>query len=171
MSKLVCVGQIINVHGIKGAIKIKSFLVNPMDIDSFGALTDKDGKKIFQVKALSEKQGIVLATIKGVTDRTTAESLKGISLYVAREKLPQEDSDEFYCIDLIGLKVFKGDEEFGIVDSVDNFGAGDIINVKLNNGKVFPFDFSDATFPLVDVKNGFMKIELSESIKGVLNED
>ena len=171
MSKLVCVGQIINVHGIKGAVKIKVHLVNPMDIDTFGDLTDQSGKKIFRIKALSQKQGIVLATVQGVTDRTKAESLKGVRLYVAREKLPQEEMDEFYCIDLIGLKVFKGEEVFGVVESIDNFGAGDIVNVRLNGGKVFPFDFSDATFPVVDIENGFMQIELPDGIREVLNED
>lgn len=171
MSKLVCVGQIINVHGIKGAVKIKPYLMNPMDIASFGELTDKDGKRVFHIKAQSQKQGIVLATIKGITDRTSAELLKGINLYVERVKLPKEEQNEFYCIDLVGLTVLKDGEEFGTVESVDNFGAGDIINVKLKNSKVFPFDFSEATFPVVDVEKGYMQIVLSDSIKEVLNED
>lgn len=171
MSKLVCVGQIINVHGIKGAVKIKPYLTNPMDISAFGDLTDKDGKKVFRIKAQSQKQGIVLATIHGITDRTSAESLKGLSLYVERTKLPKEEQGEFYCIDLVGLTVIKDGEEFGIVESVDNFGAGDIINVRLKNSKVFPFDFSEATFPVVDIEKGYMHIVLSEGIKEVLNEN
>ncbi len=171
MSKLVCVGQIINVHGIKGAVKIKSFLTNPMDIATFGDLTGKDGQKVFRIKAQSQKQGIVLAYIQGVTDRTTAESLKGVNLYVARSKMPKEETGEFYYVDLIGLTVLKEGEPFGTVVSVENFGAGDIINVKLNNGKVFPFDFSDATFPVVDVEKGIMHIVLADGIKEVLDEN
>ena len=171
MSKLVCVGQIINVHGIKGAVKIKPYLENPMDIAAYGDLTDKDGKKVFRIKAQSQKQGIVLAYVQGVTDRTTAEGLKGVRLYMDRNNLPKEDEAEFYCIDLIGLTVLKDDEDFGTVESVDNFGAGDIINVKLKNGKVFPFDFSDSTFPVVNIEKGFMQIVLSDGIKEVLDED
>ena len=171
MSKLVCVGQIINVHGIKGAVKIKSYLTNPMDIASFGDLTDKNGTKVFRIKAQSQNQGIVLAYIQGVTDRTVAESLKGTELYVAREKMPKEEADEFYCIDLVGLTVLKEGEPFGTVVSVENFGAGDIINVKLKNSKVFPFDFSEATFPVVDVDQGVMHIVLADGIKEVLDEN
>lgn len=171
MSKLVCVGQIINVHGIKGWVKIKPYLTNPMDVATFGPLTDKQGKEVFHIKAHSQKQGIVLADIKGVTDRNTAESLKGTYLYVAREKLPQEDDSEFYCIDLIGLTVTKEGNAFGVVESVDNFGAGDIINVRLENGKVYPFDFSNATFPNVNITEGYMEINLPEGMQEVIHED
>ena len=80
-------------------------------------------------------------------------------------------ADEFYCIDLVGLTVLKDGEPFGTVESVDNFGAGDIINVKLKNSKVFPFDFSDSTFPVVDIEKGVMHIVLPDGIKEVLNED
>ena len=55
MSKLVCVGQIINVHGIKGAVKIKPFLTNPMDIALFDDLTDKEGKKSLQTESAISK--------------------------------------------------------------------------------------------------------------------
>lgn len=171
MSHLVCVGQIINVHGIKGAIKIKSYLTNPMDIDSFGPLTDQQEKRVFPIKAISQKQGIVLATIKGISDRTTAEGLKGVCLYTNRSHLPEATESEFYYIDLIGLRVMKNEHIFGEVETVENFGAGDIINVRLANGKILPFDFSNATFPIVDVENGFMEINLPEGMEDVLHED
>ncbi len=171
MSKLVCVGQIVNVHGIKGGLKIKPFLTDPMDIALFDTLTDKEGKKTFKLKVQSQNKGIVLAYMVGIEDRTTAESLKGLELYVEREKMPKEDQGEFYYVDLIGLTVLKAGKEFGTVESVENFGAGDIINVRLNNGKVFPFDFSDATFPVVDIENKVMHIELPLGIKEVIDHE
>lgn len=171
MSKLVCVGQIINVHGIKGGVKIKPFLTDPMTLALFDMVTDKEGKKVFKLKVQSQNKGIVLAYIDGIKDRTQAELLKGTELYVEREKMPKEDTGEFYYIDLIGLTVLKAGEEFGTVESVENFGAGDIINVRLKNGKVFPFDFSEATFPVVDIENKVMHIELPVGIKEVLNHE
>lgn len=171
MSKLVCVGQIINVHGIKGAVKIKPYLNNPLDIDSFGPLTDQQEKRLFEIKAHAQKQGVVLATIQGITDRTSAESLKGTCLYLHRDKLPKTTESEFYYIDLVGLRVMKNEQEFGTVESVENFGAGDIINVRLLNGKVLPFDFSNATFPVVDVESGFIEINPPEGMEEVLHED
>ena len=170
MSK-VCVGQIVNVHGIKGGVKIKPFLTNPMDIATFDKVTDKEGKKVFKLKVQSQNKGIVLAYIDGIKDRTEAESLKGLELYVERAQMPQEEPGEFYYVDLIGLTVLKQGEKFGVVESVENFGAGDIINVRLQNGKVFPFDFSDATFPVVDIENKVMHIELPLGIKEVIDHE
>ncbi len=171
MSQLVCVGQIINVHGIKGAVKIKSYLTNPLDIDAFGPVTDKQGKRSFHLQAHSQKQGIVLASIKGVNDRTAAELLKGTLLYINRNQLPQASDDEYYYCDLIGLSVLKNGKEFGTVESVENFGAGDIVNIKLNNGKIYPFDFSDATFPVVSIIEKKMEIVLPEGMEEVIHED
>lgn len=171
MSQLVCVGQIINVHGVKGAVKIKSYLTNPLDIATFQSVTDKFGKESFQIKAHSQKQGIVLASIKGVNDRTTAESLKGTLLYINRSQLPTASDDEYYYCDLVGLNVMRDNKIFGKVDSVENFGAGDIINIKLNNGRIYPFDFSDATFPVVSIENQYMEINLPSGMEEVIHED
>ena len=171
MSQLVCVGQIINVHGIKGAVKIKSYLTNPMDIATFQSVTDKFGKELFHIKSHSQKQGIVLASIKGVNDRTTAEMLKGTLLYVNRSQLPTASDDEYYYCDLIGLNVMRDNKVFGTVESVENFGAGDIINIKLNNGRVYPFDFSDATFPVVSIENKYMEINLPSGMEEVIHEN
>ena len=172
MSQLVCIGQIINVHGIKGAVKIKTFLTDPMDINTFETITDQKQKRVFHIKAHSQKQGVVLASVKGVNNRNDAELLKGISLYVNREELPEEDSDdEFYYCDLIGLTVLKDKKTFGTVQSVENFGAGDIINVTLKNGKTYPFDFSDATFPVVSIEEGYMEICLPIGMEDVIHED
>lgn len=171
MSQLVCIGQIINVHGIKGAVKIKSHLSNPMDIGTFEPVTDQQQKRIFKIKAISQKQGIVLAAIKGIDSRDEAEKLKGINLYITRSQLPPEQADEFYYCDLVGLKVVHNKEPFGTVHSIDNFGAGDIVNIKLENGKIYPFDFSDATFPVVSVSEGYMEICLPLGMEGVLHED
>ena len=66
MSKLVCVGQIVNVHGIKGGVKIKPFLTNPMDIALFDGLTDKNGKKVFKLKVQTQNKGLVLCYIDGI---------------------------------------------------------------------------------------------------------
>ncbi len=171
MSQLVCVGQIINVHGIKGAIKIKSYLTNPMDIDAFGPVTDKQGKRLFHLKAHSQKQGIVLTSVKGINNRNEAELLKGTLLYIDRSQLPEASDDEYYYCDLIGLSVMRNGKMFGTVESIENFGAGDIVNIQLNNGRIYPFDFSDATFPVVSIAEKKMEIVLPEGMEEVIHED
>jgi 16S rRNA processing protein RimM len=166
---MVCVGQIVNVHGIKGMVKVRPYLSNPMDIGSLGVLTDNDGRH-FDIKAVSRKGDFVFATVKGVQDRTQAEALKGVSLYVDREQLPQQKSGEFYYCDLIGMRVLENGQLYGTVEAVQNFGAGDILDVKTKQGRVFSFDFSKATFPRVDVISREMDIILPVGMTEVAHE-
>lgn len=168
MSK-VCIGQIVNVHGIKGMVKIRPYLNNPMDIGHFGPLTDKEGHTRFDVTACSRKGDFVLAQIKGITDRTTAEKLKGISLYVDRSQLPAEKDGFYYC-DLIGMTVLEQGQKFGTVLSVQNYGAGDILEIKTIKGRTFAFPFSKATFPRIDITAREMDLVLPDGME-VVHED
>ncbi|MDY6408087.1 MAG: ribosome maturation factor RimM [Pseudomonadota bacterium] len=149
MSK-VCIGQIVNVHGLKGMVKIRPYLTNPMDVGRFGLLTDKDGHQSFDVKPQSHKGDFVLAFIKGISDRTAAEKLKGLYLYIDRNQLPDNKNGFYYC-DLIGMTVLENGQKFGVVEHVQNYGAGDILEIKTEKSKIFSFDFSKATFPRVDI--------------------
>ena len=163
MSK-VCIVQIVNVHGIKGAVKIRPYLSNPANIGKFGPLTDKEGHQSFEVHVQSQKGDFVLATFKGITDRTMAEALKGLNLYINREQLPPEKDGFYYC-DLIGMRVLENGQLSGTVQSVQNYGAGDILDVKTVKGRTFSFDFSKATFPRVDVAAKEMDIVLPEGME------
>lgn len=163
MSK-VCIGQIVNVHGIKGAVKIRPYLKNPMDIGHFGPLTDKEGHQTFEVSAQSRKGDFVLASIKGITDRTMAEGLKGLNLYINRDQLPPQKDGFYYC-DLIGMSVLENGKPFGKVMSVQNYGAGDILDIRTIKGRTFAFDFSKATFPRIDVSAREIDIVLPEGME------
>ncbi len=170
MSNKICVGQIVNVHGIKGVVKVRPYLSRPMDIGAFGPLSDQNGNRIFEVKAISRKGDFVLASVKGVCDRTQAESLKGTLLYADREKLPARPEGEFYYCDLIGMRVLENGHPFGTVQAVQNFGAGDILDVQTVKGRAFSFDFSKATFPRIDLNTRTMDIVLPDGMKEVVHE-
>jgi len=165
----VCIGQIVNVHGLKGMVKIRPYLTNPMDIGRFGPLSDKEGQHQFLVHGQSLKGDFVLATVKGVTDRTMAEKLKGQNLYIDRNQLPN-NSDGFYYCDLIGMTVLENGQKFGTVESVQNYGAGDVLDIKTVKGRIFSFDFSKATFPRVDISQKEMDIVVPEGME-VAHED
>ena len=97
--------------------------------------SSKDGKRQFEVATAREAKDHLVATFKGVTTRDEAERLNGIELYVAREKLPATDEDEYYHTDLIGLAAVTTDgDALGRVLAIHNFGAGDIIEIAPPKG-------------------------------------
>ena len=142
MSALVCVARIGAAHGVRGAVKLWTFTEDPFAVRRYGPLLSKDGKRQFEVAQAREAKDHLVATFKGVTTRDEAERLNGIELYVARDKLPATDDDEYYHTDLIGLAAVTTEgDALGRVLAIHNFGAGDIIEIERPDGKraMIPF--------------------------------
>ncbi len=100
----VLVGVIVGAHGIKGEVKLKSFTSDPLSIGRYGPLQSSSGQS-FEIAKLKAAKDDFIASLKTVADRNEAETLKGIELFVAREKLPKLKSHEAYAHDLMGLDV------------------------------------------------------------------
>lgn len=151
----VCIGQIVGVHGVRGAVKLKSFTADPGDLAAYGPLFDETGARRFSVTLGGETKGVFLARIDGVADRNAAEALKGVKLFVPRAALPEPDEEEFYHADLIGLRAETEDGDlFGKVTAVHDFGAGDMLELRKADGRTAHLPFTRAVVPVVDVKGG-----------------
>ncbi|MGL3105497.1 ribosome maturation factor RimM [Bradyrhizobium sp. BR 1432] len=167
MSALVCVARIGAAHGVRGAVKLWTFTEDPFAIRRYGPLLSKDGKRQFEVAQAREAKGHLVATFKGVTTRDEAERLNGIELYVPRDKLPATDEGEYYHTDLIGLAAVTTDgEPLGRVVAIQNFGAGDIIEIAPPKGPTLLLPFSNAVVPEVDLAGGRVVIALPQEIEG-----
>ena len=103
MAAPICVARIGAAHGVRGAVKLWTFTEDPLAVQRYGPLTTKDGARQFEVTHAREAKDHLVATLKGIATRDEAERLNGLELYVAREKLPATDDDEYYHADLIGL--------------------------------------------------------------------
>ncbi|MCP3395936.1 ribosome maturation factor RimM [Bradyrhizobium sp. CCGB20] len=171
MSALVCVARIGAAHGVRGAVKLWTFTEDPFAIKRYGPLLAKDGKRQFEVATAREARDHLVATFKGVTTRDEAERLNGIELYVARDKLPATDADEYYHTDLIGLAAVTTDgEPLGRVLAIHNFGAGDIIEIAPLKGPTMLLPFSNAVVPEVDLAGGRVVIALPLEVEGDRDE-
>ncbi|MGA7994859.1 MAG: ribosome maturation factor RimM [Bradyrhizobium sp.] len=167
MAAPICVARIGAAHGVRGAVKLWTFTEDPFAVKAYGPLTTKDGARQFEVTSAREAKGHLVATLKGVATREEAERLNGIELYVAREKLPDTDADEYYHADLIGLAaVNAANEPLGRVIAIHNFGAGDIIEIAPPGGTTVLLPFTNAVVPSVDVAGGRVVIELPPEIEG-----
>jgi 16S rRNA processing protein RimM len=167
MAAQICIARIGAAHGVRGAVKLRTFTEDPFAVKAYGPLLTKDGTRSFEVATAREAKGHLVATLKGIATREEAEQLNGIELYIAREKLPATDEDEYYHADLIGLAaVNAADEPLGRVLAIHNFGAGDIIEIAPPQGATMLLPFTNAVVPTVDLANGRVVIELPQEIEG-----
>lgn len=160
--KRVCLGAIVGVHGIKGEVKVKSFTEVDTDIDKYGLVENKKGDKTYSIKVTGHSKELLRVKIKGVDDRNLAETLVGTEFYVNKAALPKTQEDEFYHADLIGLKVIEksSKKEVGKVEGVYNFGAGDILELKVKaTNRLEMIPFTKQYVPEVNVKEGYIIVE------------
>jgi len=161
----VLLGRITTAHGIRGDVVIESYTAAPGDIGAYGPLQSEDGAKRFDVKVVRVTPRGVIARVAGVSDRNAAEALRGTSLYALRADLPEAEEGEYYHADLVGLRVEDADgKRIGTVAGVHNYGAGDLLELRLDGVPVTELiPFTDAFVPVVDIAAGRVVVALPEA--------
>jgi 16S rRNA processing protein RimM len=161
--KRLLMGRIGAAHGIKGEVRITSFTAEPLALKDYGPLaTNKPGLMI-EIEAARATTNVLVARLRGVTDRNAAEKLNGVELYVDRDRLPAtEDEDDFYHADLIGLEARLSDgTAIGTVTAIPNYGASDLLEVRdPRSGDTYLYPFTRAVVPEVKLAEGYLVIEV-----------
>jgi 16S rRNA processing protein RimM len=133
LSKPVTLAVIIGAHGVTGEVRLKLFTE---DVDGLRV------HKSFNDGALTLKSvrpgNSIIARFAEITDRNAAEAARGTELTVSREALPPLAEGEYYHADLLGLPCVSTDgEDLGVCVAIENFGAGDVIEVERPDKKRF----------------------------------
>jgi 16S rRNA processing protein RimM len=151
---------------VRGEVKIKTFTANPKSVVKYGDLVDESGERTYRVKVRGEARGLLIARIEGVDDRNAAEAIKGLRLYIDRDRLPKPKRNEWYLADLVGLRAERTDgTELGVVKTTMNYGAGDILEIALKDGQSLLLPFTKRVAPQVDVEQGRIVIEPPEEVE------
>ncbi len=159
-NNLILMAEIVGVHGIKGAVKLKIFgddAETVVDTELF----DAKGNPSLRVSEISLHGNIYLAGIEGVTDRNASEKLRGTKLYIERETLPAiKKKNTYYHADLVGMTAKHVDgKTLGKVIAVANFGASDLLDIKPEKGNSFYVPFTNAVVPKVDLDKKELTID------------
>ena len=164
--KLIVVAQIVGAFGVKGEARVRSFTTDPEDCFTYGPLLDESGAVVMtpvKHRALNEGFGV---TTKEARQREEWEAMRGTLLHAAREAMPEADAEEgeIYVADLIGMSVVHVDgRALGTVKAVQDFGAGDLIEVQPEAGPTFLLPFTEELFPEIDVDARVLRADPDES--------
>jgi 16S rRNA processing protein RimM len=157
----ICVARIGAAHGIKGEVRLWSFTADPAAVADYGPLESEDGTQRFEIEAMRPAKDHLVARLSGVRDRDAAERLVNTSLYVARDRLPAPEPEEFYHADLIGLRAESRDGAvLATIVGIHDFGAGDLLELRpLAGGGTVLMPFNAQTVPVVDIAGGRIVID------------
>jgi 16S rRNA processing protein RimM len=132
----VTLAVIIGAHGVTGELRLKLFGQGPESLQQYGTFAARG--KTLTLKSIRAGANGAVARFAEVTDRNAAEAMRGAELTVPRSALPPLEPGEYYHCDLIGLAcVSDAGDVIGAVALVENFGAGDILEIEKADGKRF----------------------------------
>ncbi len=146
---MIALAAVAGAHGIKGEVRLKLFG------DGLGSLktiktVEVAGKPLRLLAVRAAGKGAV-ARFDSVSDRGAAEALRGSLVEIDRAALPPLAEDEYYHADLIGLACFDGEgNPVGTVVAVENFGASDLLEIALDDGKKSLIPFTPGIADLAD---------------------
>lgn len=131
----VTLAAISGAHGVTGEVRLKLF---GEGVDALKLHKSFNGSTLMLQKLRDDGKGGAVARFAEVTTRSAAEALRGTALTVPRSALPPLGEGEYYHADLIGLPVVSTEgEELGTCIAVENFGAGDVLEIERTNGQRF----------------------------------
>nr|WP_087146185.1 ribosome maturation factor RimM [Crenothrix polyspora] len=158
---LINVGKISGVFGIKGWVKVFSFTEPTDNILNYSPWILKKGTDTKTVKVVTGRvQGkAIVAEIEGISDRDIAAALAGWEILVEQSQLPNVVGNEYYWFDLVGLRVENTQgSDFGVVESLMETGANDVLIVKGDRDRAIPF-LQGQTIIKIDLDAGLMIVD------------
>jgi len=159
-SRLIRVGRVAGAFGVRGEVRISTYTEQPMSLLAYGALLDQRGAVSLELTTARETKGGLIARAKGIETKEQADALRGLILHVDRAALPEPDEDEFYLTDLIGLSAVAPDgTALGKVRSVQDFGAGDLLEIAPPAGNTWYAPFTREVVPKVDIVGGKVVVD------------
>ena len=133
MDKPVTLAAVAGAHGVTGEVRLKLFGEGVDALKRYAAFNDG---ALTLKKIRSDNKGGAVARFAEVPDRTAAEKLRGTVLTVPRSAMPALEDGEYYHADLIGLAAVNVDgEPLGRVAGIENYGAGDILDIEATDGR------------------------------------
>ena len=145
----IALAAVAGAHGIKGEIRLKLFVDGIASLKAHKSVYV--GGELRKLSDLRDANKTAIARLDGVADRTAAEALRGLLVEVERAALPPLAEGEYYHADLVGLPcVDEAGTVYGTVAGIENFGAGDLVEVMLANGKRSLIPFRDPIAVLGD---------------------
>ena len=145
----IALAAVAGAHGVRGEVKLKLFGDSIDSLARQPSLTV--GGKPLLLKDDRAGNKTAIARFEGVSSREAAEALRGSLVEIDREALPPLTAGEYYHADLVGLPCVDGDgQPIGIVAAIEDFGAGELLDIEKADGKRSLIPFRDGVADLVD---------------------
>jgi 16S rRNA processing protein RimM len=145
----IALAAVAGAHGIKGELRLKLFSDSAENLSRHEKLYVGGAER--RLLSIRDSGKTAVARLQGVDDRSAAEALRGSIVEIDRSALPPLEEGEYYHADIIGLPAEDREGRLvGIVAAVENYGAGDLLEIKRGDGKNSLIPFKEGIADLQD---------------------
>jgi 16S rRNA processing protein RimM len=160
--RLILLGVIGRAHGVSGRARVTSHTADPAALTAYGPLSDTSGRR-FTLRWTSEGIAEISEIVDGkpvkIANRSAAERLTNMKLWIERDRLPAPEPDEYYFADLIGLAAIDAaGAPLGVVSAVHDYGGGISLEIDRAPGVSLLVPFTEASVPEVDIVAGRLTV-------------
>ena len=167
MNQYLELGQIVNVKGLKGEVKVNSFSEDSRRFEKISEviLKVKNEQEIYKIESVGYHKNQVIIKFKNVNTVEEAEKLRNAIILIDRDVLGKLPEGVYYIADLIGLDVYTEENEYlGKVDDIYNTGSNDIYVIKDELGKQKLLPGIDEVIKKIDLENSKIIVNLIEGL-------
>ena len=165
---LILVARVAGAFGVRGEVRLTAYTGEPLAVLDYGPLLRRDGTPGLTLAGGRAVKGGLIARAREIDSKEAADALRGLELFVPRAALPEPDEDEFYLTDLVGLAARdSAGAAIGRVRSVQNFGAGDLLEIApTGGGATWWLAFTRQTAPQIRIAEGWLEVVRPDEVEG-----
>ncbi len=174
MLEYLSIGEIVNVHGVKGALKVLPLTDDPSRFHRLKTVRVVRGTSVasYPILHVGGSGSLILLTLEGVDTREKAEGLKGAFLEIPRQEAISLPEDSFFIGDLIGCQVYEMDGTcLGTVKDVLQTGSNDVYQVVDEQGRMLLLPALKQVVREVRIEQGLIRVELLPGLKEIYYEN
>lgn len=147
----IALAAVAGAHGVRGEVRLKLFSEKADSLARYRNLIVGGAER--RLLSIREGSNTAVAQFEGILDRSAAEAIRGALVEVERSDLPALEEGEYYYADLVGVAaVDRSGNALGTIVGVENYGAGDLLEIKLEDGKRSLIPFREGIADLADGK-------------------
>ncbi len=167
MKKVFNIGKIVNTQGLKGQVRVYPYTNYKERFEEIDKIyLDEELKSFLEIESVGYKKNLVILKLKGYNHVSEVERFKDRDIFIDRETQGQDlEEDEYFIVDLIGLKVIDENlGEIGVLKDVLQNTGQDLYVVKRPKGPDVLIPYVDAFFKEIDIEEGIIHVTLWEGM-------
>ncbi len=157
-SDMICVGQILSAHGIKGQVRFRSYTEDSSSVFGYSPFFLNNHSQLVVTSIDGVKGGDFIVSFDGISDRNASQNLRGERIFVTRSSLPSINDSEYYFVDLIGLDVVFEESVIGKVVNVYVAGADAVVSIESSLMGCLDIPFNSDRLGTPNLEDGMIEL-------------